>query len=255
MILQTPVFESVVISQTVIPNNVTLVQANWTDNLDGSYTSDGNAGYLRFDGITVGKAYNISFDTSVVQTAGGLLGIISTPWDWNISTSQSYSGIFISTGTDIAFYSNLFTGTMSNLKIVELTYGPELISNTDFNSDILGWQNGRGVAVLSRVSNQLFTDGSAGGTYGCTTMMTQPLIVGKTYRFSCNFISPSNLSLRARTSSNSTIAGDGGLNITFSGGSFDQTFVCTSSIQWVGFLSTASGTSFTIDNVSMREVI
>lgn len=93
------------------------IAANWTDNGDGSYTSDGTSGYLRFNDIANdGSSYVISFRTTAFTSGSvGEIGSISQK-----SSTGEYSSIAVLDTNGANFLSLSFAGTIDNISVREL---------------------------------------------------------------------------------------------------------------------------------------
>jgi hypothetical protein len=91
----------------------------WT--ISGGVASHGGGagGYLDQDlGLETGKFYILRFDVS--RVGGNLLGYIDTPWDWNISVSNSYIYIMEANQSLIRFFPSVFEGSIDNVSIKEV---------------------------------------------------------------------------------------------------------------------------------------
>jgi trimeric autotransporter adhesin len=99
------------------------IDANWTDNLDATYTSNGSAGFIGFASpapLITGKTYVVEITVDSITS-----GSVSLPYDGTgfvVKTSVgAYVGTFVAdaggTSNGVYVYSNNFAGTVSNISV------------------------------------------------------------------------------------------------------------------------------------------
>ena len=130
-------------------------------------------------------------------------------------------------------------------------YGPELVTNGGFDSDVSSWSTGgSGSATFNNGRLHLANTASNFG-YVYQSITTE---IGKTYIVEGNFTKTSwNCILRVGTSANNETNGNLGLNTS---GRFELSFTATATTTFVTFIinNNSSGSNAYFDNVSVREM-
>lgn len=103
-----------------------VIDANWTDNTGGSYTSNGGTGLLGWSGaapkLTVGKTYEVT-----ARVTARSAGTMFLPYDGaggnngaQVSAVGSYRRVFTATVNSLYIYSSAFNGTVDSIQVQEL---------------------------------------------------------------------------------------------------------------------------------------
>lgn len=124
------------------PNNLIIDYAGWTNNGDGSYTTNGTTRVLYQDNIyQISKRYRLTF-TVTSYTSGNLIAMDyngSTLFNYNITGTGTYTAEFTTLINHDRFYLspfNSFAGTVSNIKLQRIGCIAEYKSN---NAGTMGW--------------------------------------------------------------------------------------------------------------------
>ena len=152
-----------------------------------------------------------------------------------------------SNANDLITFSRSSAGTA----LRKIAYGSELVTNGTFDTDISGWTTQAGGSTFTVSSGQLTISRSAVDPgYVYQTISTT---AGNVYYVTFGVIDNGPIDLRVGTS-------PAGLQITSSGikssaGTYTLAFVATGASTYISLVNTSYSTSFTIDNISVKEVL
>ena len=149
----------------------------------------------------------------------------------------------------------------SGIVIIRYSYvdngivGSELVTNGTFDTDATGWTadttNGSGTTFS--VSNGAMTVNRSGGKQAGEPYQALTTVVGKIYEFSVD------ISGSAMTFYVENVVGGSGydsiVGTSFPSGNWKFKFQATSTTTYIGFTCDDNGTSSTVDNVSVKEVL
>jgi hypothetical protein len=128
-----------------------------------------------------------------------------------------------------------------------------LILNGTFTTDTSNWAFGGDGTVTVTAGQAVFTNGSAGGLAGLRQSFTT--VVGRQYQVSVDIASGTVPRMYAGTTEFGTTSSAYGIISTIVGGKLTCTFVATTTTTWLRLEvnSAATGTTFTADNVSVKD--
>ena len=147
-----------------------------------------------------------------------------------------------------------FTRSTTGTYLDSVVYGEELVTNGDFSNGTTGWtQSGSAQGTWAVTSGVLQCTGSTGFSNYLSTPFT--CVVGKTYAFSVDVIAIGNadtyigigVTPSGRTMGNAYVHED-------VVGTYSATFTATQTTHYV-VIQTKAGTSDSVDNTSVKEVI
>jgi len=152
-----------------------------------------------------------------------------------------------SNANDLITFSRSSAGTA----LRKIAYGSELVTNGTFDSDTSGWN-------VSTNATATYNDGAVDvartGSYSVLFDQQLNVVQGKVYSltYTLSNVAGTVFSGFGTTANSSTVNNIGPIRI--SGGTYTDIFVAAADGIYVGF-ATAPSTSFTIDNVSVKEVL
>lgn len=150
-------------------------------------------------------------------------------------------------------YSDLITFTRASggTSLRPVSYGAELVTNGTFDTDTSGW-TADGDGTISHSNGTLLYTGTATGPTYMTVEQSSVFTAGKLYRIGVDLVTNSDTSnlIRIRSNTSSEIG-----NMTTTG-SYEFSFLATGvdSYLRIGIVGGLAGESFSIDNVSVKEV-
>jgi hypothetical protein len=143
-------------------------------------------------------------------------------------------------------------------KRLGLTLGSELVTNGDFSQGTTGWSP-NGNATISSSGNTLTVSNATAGTADCRAGTTAGFttVVGRMYKVTGTYVSASGFTGNVSIAVGNTTTGSGVANQAVAVGqtaSFIFTATATTTYAFVAFSPLPVGATFTVDNISVREL-
>lgn len=225
------------IRQTILTAGKTYQITYWTRRISGTANAFVGAGGVTMFPDPAGQLFTRAFTATGPQVDFGISGdASSTVWEFdNISVREIIGRpLFQST-----------TGFKPKLRRVPKRLGAELVANGDFAANISGW--GIGAGLSAAWSSGAATVSRNGGIAGLAFWQVIPAVIGKYYQ-----IGFSNTGASAARN----YVGTAAVGSMVEGiGAFSTITQATSSSIGINYWPTTDGTSITLDNISVREVL
>jgi len=221
-------------------------------------TGDGTSDSARGDVVTAGGVYRITYN--VTRTSGLCQIRIGNTFIETVGATGLRERIIVAgdtTGLTVTD-SGSFVGSFDNISVRQVSapqfgwpepeyIGPELVTNSGFNTDTSGWTSSDYSVSIS--SNSLVASYN-GTTFGTILGATQPLVAGKVYQLSYEVIDASQVSFFRLGSAHNSVT------LSKVAGTHTAIFVQATNTSNISIYADGiiSGESFAIDNISVREI-
>jgi hypothetical protein len=144
----------------------------------------------------------------------------------------------------------------------QTVYGPELVANGDFSQGTSGWTTYAGTTdALTIVSGAAYVKSNGNADKNPRLFLSTVLTPGKSYSltYTVNTVVGPATAVLFRYGADGNLNGGSTLSATSAGVTRTQSFVAAATGTYAGFSLTSGGpeieSSFTIDNISVREVL
>jgi len=204
------------------------------------------------DDTTINPHIHLMDDYASPATAWNASGKNVYLYGTQLEKGYTPSSLIPTIGSSVTRAAETFTIPSANLPWPTPQYiGSELVTNGTFDTDVSGWTADTDGTISYSSGTLLYTGTSTGPTF-MTVEQLNLFTAGKVYRISLDLVTNSDSANAIRLRSNTT-SEIGNMTAT---GTYEFTFVATGSDSYlrIGIVGGLAGESFSIDNVSVREI-